>query len=105
MRVGFALGNIGPIGTAQNLVKIAQRAEALGYDRPLDRRTPPVARGTADSLRGDAGRLAAGRVQVRPRSAGRAHVCGRTHEDDRAGHGRAGHRRVPHLLAALGAVR
>jgi probable F420-dependent oxidoreductase len=32
MRVGFALGNIGPIGTPQNLVKIAQRAEALGYD-------------------------------------------------------------------------
>ena len=32
MRVGFALGNIGPIGTAENLVKIAQRAEALAYD-------------------------------------------------------------------------
>jgi probable F420-dependent oxidoreductase len=32
MRVGFALGNIGPIGTADNIVKIAQRAEALGYD-------------------------------------------------------------------------
>ena len=32
MRVGFALGNIGPIGTPHNLVKIAQRAEALGYD-------------------------------------------------------------------------
>jgi probable F420-dependent oxidoreductase len=32
MRVGFALGNIGPIGTAHNVVKIAQRAEALGYD-------------------------------------------------------------------------
>ena len=32
MRVGFALGNIGPIGTAQNLVRIAQHAEALGYD-------------------------------------------------------------------------
>jgi probable F420-dependent oxidoreductase len=32
MRVGFALGNIGPIGTAENLVTIAQRAEALSYD-------------------------------------------------------------------------
>src|SRR3989442_5177598 len=32
MRVGFALGNIGPIGTAENLVRIAQRAEALAYD-------------------------------------------------------------------------
>jgi len=32
MRVGFALGNIGPIGTAANLIRIAQRAEALAYD-------------------------------------------------------------------------
>jgi probable F420-dependent oxidoreductase len=32
MRVGFALGNVGPIGTAENVAKIAQRAEALGYD-------------------------------------------------------------------------
>lgn len=32
MRVGYAVGNIGPIGTAENLVRIAQRAEALGYD-------------------------------------------------------------------------
>ncbi len=32
MRVGFALGNIGPIGTVANLIRIAQRAEALGYD-------------------------------------------------------------------------
>jgi alkanesulfonate monooxygenase SsuD/methylene tetrahydromethanopterin reductase-like flavin-dependent oxidoreductase (luciferase family) len=32
MRVGFALGNIGPIGTAENLVTIARRAEALAYD-------------------------------------------------------------------------
>lgn len=32
MRIGFAVGNIGPIGTAENLVKIAQRAEALRYD-------------------------------------------------------------------------
>src|SRR5438876_11353525 len=32
MRVGLALGNIGPIGTAENLIKIGQRAEALGYD-------------------------------------------------------------------------
>jgi probable F420-dependent oxidoreductase len=32
MRRGFALGNIGPIGTAENVVTIARRAEALGYD-------------------------------------------------------------------------
>jgi probable F420-dependent oxidoreductase len=32
MRLGFALGNIGPIGTAENVVRIAQRAEALAYD-------------------------------------------------------------------------
>jgi probable F420-dependent oxidoreductase len=32
MRVGFALGNIGPISTADNLIRIAQRAEALAYD-------------------------------------------------------------------------
>ncbi len=32
MRVGFAIGNIGPIGTAANLIRIAQRAEALAYD-------------------------------------------------------------------------
>jgi probable F420-dependent oxidoreductase len=32
MRIGFALGNIGPIGTAESVSKIAQRAEALGYD-------------------------------------------------------------------------
>jgi probable F420-dependent oxidoreductase len=32
MRVGFALGNIGPIGTPDHIVRIAQRAEALGYD-------------------------------------------------------------------------
>jgi len=32
MRVGFALGNIGPIGTMDNLLRIAQRAEALAYD-------------------------------------------------------------------------
>jgi alkanesulfonate monooxygenase SsuD/methylene tetrahydromethanopterin reductase-like flavin-dependent oxidoreductase (luciferase family) len=31
MHAGFALGNIGPIGTAANLKRIAQRAEALGY--------------------------------------------------------------------------
>lgn len=32
MKIGFALGNIGPIGTAENVARIAQRAEALGYD-------------------------------------------------------------------------
>jgi len=32
MKIGFALGNIGPIGTAEAISNIAQRAEALGYD-------------------------------------------------------------------------
>jgi probable F420-dependent oxidoreductase len=32
MKIGFALGNIGPIGTAEAISKTAQRAEALGYD-------------------------------------------------------------------------
>lgn len=32
MRAGFILPQIGPLGTAQNLVKVAQRAEELGYD-------------------------------------------------------------------------
>jgi len=32
MNIGFALGNIGPIGTPDSVKQIAQRAEALGYD-------------------------------------------------------------------------
>jgi len=32
MRTGFILPQIGPLGTADNLVKVAQRAEVLGYD-------------------------------------------------------------------------
>lgn len=32
MKLGFALGNIGPIGTSESVATIAQRAEALGYD-------------------------------------------------------------------------
>jgi len=32
MKIGYALGNIGPIGTAESVAKIAQRAEQLGYD-------------------------------------------------------------------------
>lgn len=32
MRIGFALGNIGPIGRAEAVKQVAQRAEALGYD-------------------------------------------------------------------------
>lgn len=31
MKIGFSLPNIGPIGTAESLAKVAQRAEALGY--------------------------------------------------------------------------
>ena len=32
MKIGFALPNIGPIGTIEALTKVAQRAEALGYN-------------------------------------------------------------------------
>jgi probable F420-dependent oxidoreductase len=31
MKIGFSLPNIGPIGTAEAVLKVAQRAEALGY--------------------------------------------------------------------------
>jgi probable F420-dependent oxidoreductase len=31
MKIGFSLPNIGPIGTAEAVTKVAQRAEALGY--------------------------------------------------------------------------
>ncbi|HWP84412.1 MAG TPA: LLM class F420-dependent oxidoreductase [Terriglobia bacterium] len=55
MRVGFGLPQIGPLGTRENLVKVAQRAEELGYDNlwtierllyPLKPQTPYPA--TAD---------------------------------------------------------
>ena len=84
MRVGFALGNIGPIGSAENLVKIAQRAEALAYDSvwTVERLLWPVAPQTPYAATPD-GSLPG--VQARPRSAGRAHVRGRAHEEDRAG--------------------
>lgn len=44
MKIGFALGNIGPIGTPEAISKIAQRAEALGYDSlwTVDRLLWPV---------------------------------------------------------------
>jgi probable F420-dependent oxidoreductase len=32
MRIGHAIGNIGPIGSSESITKIAQRAESLGYD-------------------------------------------------------------------------
>src|SRR5436853_6813863 len=32
MKIGFALPNIGPLGSAQAISKVAGRAEALGYD-------------------------------------------------------------------------
>jgi len=31
VKIGFSLPNIGPIGTAEAITKVAQRAEALGY--------------------------------------------------------------------------
>ena len=32
MKLGFALPNIGPVSTAEAVTKVAQRAEALGYE-------------------------------------------------------------------------
>ena len=32
MKIGFALPNIGPVATTEAVVKVAQRAEVLGYD-------------------------------------------------------------------------
>jgi alkanesulfonate monooxygenase SsuD/methylene tetrahydromethanopterin reductase-like flavin-dependent oxidoreductase (luciferase family) len=32
MRIGFALPNIGPVATSEAVIKVAERAEALGYD-------------------------------------------------------------------------
>src|SRR5215831_18172357 len=32
MKIGFALPNIGPVGSAEAVIKVAQRAEALGYE-------------------------------------------------------------------------
>ena len=32
MKIGFALPNIGPVGTSEGVSTVAQRAEALGYE-------------------------------------------------------------------------
>jgi alkanesulfonate monooxygenase SsuD/methylene tetrahydromethanopterin reductase-like flavin-dependent oxidoreductase (luciferase family) len=32
MKIGFGLPNIGPLRTHENILKVAERAEALGYD-------------------------------------------------------------------------
>jgi len=32
MKIGFALPNIGPVATTEAVSKVAQRAEALGYN-------------------------------------------------------------------------
>ena len=32
MRLGFNIPNLGPAASPENIVKVAQRAEALGYD-------------------------------------------------------------------------
>ena len=32
MRIGFGLPNIGPLGSAESIAKVAQKAEELGYD-------------------------------------------------------------------------
>src|ERR1700756_5718785 len=57
MKIGFGLPNIGPLGTSENVAKVAERAESLGYDSlwtierllwPVKPRTPyPV---TPDGL-------------------------------------------------------
>jgi len=57
MKTGFALPNIGPVATAEAVIKVAERAEALAYDSlwtierllwPLKPKTPyPV---TPDGL-------------------------------------------------------
>jgi alkanesulfonate monooxygenase SsuD/methylene tetrahydromethanopterin reductase-like flavin-dependent oxidoreductase (luciferase family) len=57
MKVGFALPNVGPVATAEAVSKVAQRAEALGYNSlwaierllwPVKPQTPYPA--TADGL-------------------------------------------------------
>ena len=44
MKIGFGLPNIGPVGTAEGVSKVAQRAEALGYESlwTIDRVLWPV---------------------------------------------------------------
>ena len=44
MRLGFALPNVGPVATAEAVFKVAQRAEALGFDSlwTIDRLLYPV---------------------------------------------------------------
>jgi alkanesulfonate monooxygenase SsuD/methylene tetrahydromethanopterin reductase-like flavin-dependent oxidoreductase (luciferase family) len=32
MRIGFGLPNVGRLGNAENVLKVAERAEALEYD-------------------------------------------------------------------------
>jgi len=32
MRLGFNIPNLGPAAGAENIIRVAQRAEALGYD-------------------------------------------------------------------------
>ena len=32
MKIGFGLPNIGPLGTQENILKVAEHAEVLGYD-------------------------------------------------------------------------
>jgi probable F420-dependent oxidoreductase len=32
MKIGFGLPNVGPVGSAESIAKVAQRAQALGYD-------------------------------------------------------------------------
>jgi probable F420-dependent oxidoreductase len=44
MKIGFGLPNIGPVGTAEGVSKVAQRAESLGYESlwTIDRVLWPV---------------------------------------------------------------
>jgi hypothetical protein len=40
MKIGFALPNIGPVVTAEAVVKVAQRAKARNLAAPVERFSP-----------------------------------------------------------------
>jgi hypothetical protein len=59
MKIGFSLPNIGPIGTAESVTKVAQRAEALGYSSLWNHRTIAVPREATEAVSRNAGRVTA----------------------------------------------
>ena len=64
MKIGVSVPNIGPVATPEAVKTVAQKAEALGYHSlwTVERLLWPVKSEAAVS--GDAGRFAAGGVQV-----------------------------------------